>query len=311
MRKLAPLKSLYSFVAVAETGSMTLAAEALNVSHSAISQAIKSLETQLDQPLFHRVGRQVILNSAGKRYYQKVAPALEQIVEATESLLKPTYSNRITLNMINSLALHWWIPRVSSFQAFAPEVDIRISTLTGTFSLADQGVDVALIHGQLRDWQDYYCEKLAEDELVMVASRAMVSSEITAQQALAQLPAIFASNPRRQNDWEIWCQANQVNPPKQQRNLSFAASAQALQATLSGLGVFVTHRLFVKQEVESGILKEIGNTVIHPDQGYYFACTADKLRSEAVLKLRKWLSSEFQQEVKATQSGRYFSSKSD
>lgn len=311
MRKLTPLKSLYSFVAVAETGSMTLAAEALNVSHSAISQAIKSLETQLDQPLFHRVGRQVILNSAGKRYYQQVAPALEQIVEATESLLKPTYSNRITLNMINSLALHWWIPRVSSFQAFAPEVDIRISTLTGTFSLADQGVDVALIHGQLRDWQDYYCEKLAEDELVMVASRAMVSSEITAQQALAQLPAIFASNPRRQNDWEIWCQANQVNPPKQQRNLSFAASAQALQATLSGLGVFVTHRLFVKQEVESGILKEIGNTVIHPDQGYYFACTADKLRSEPVLKLRKWLSSEFQQEVKATQSGRYFSSKSD
>ncbi|ENM5874331.1 LysR family transcriptional regulator [Vibrio mimicus] len=311
MRKLAPLKSLYSFVAVAETGSMTLAAEALNVSHSAISQAIKSLETQLDQPLFHRVGRQVVLNSAGKRYYQKVAPALEQIVEATESLLKPTYSNRITLNMINSLALHWWIPRVSSFQAFAPEVDIRISTLTGTFSLADQGIDVALIHGQLRDWQDYYCEKLAEDELVMVASRAVVSSEISAQQALAQLPAIFASNPRRQNDWEIWCQANQVSPPKQQRNLSFAASAQALQATLSGLGVFVTHRLFVKQEVESGILKEIGNTVIHPDQGYYFACTADKLRSEAVLKLRKWLSSEFQQEVKATQSGRYFSSKSD
>ncbi|AMG01599.1 LysR substrate-binding domain-containing protein [Vibrio mimicus] len=304
MRKLAPLKSLYSFVAVAETGSMTLAAEALNVSHSAISQAIKSLETQLDQPLFHRVGRQVVLNSAGKRYYQKVAPALEQIIEATESLLKPTYSNRITLNMINSLALHWWIPRVSSFQAFAPEVDIRISTLTGTFSLADQGVDVALIHGQLRDWQDYYCEKLAEDELVMVASRAVVSSEISAQQALAQLPAIFASNPRRQNDWEIWCQANQVNPPKQQRNLSFAASAQALQATLSGLGVFVTHRLFVKQEVESGILKEIGNTVIHPDQGYYFACTADKLRSEAVLKLRKWLSSEFQQEAKATQSGR-------
>ncbi|ELF6832451.1 LysR family transcriptional regulator, partial [Vibrio cholerae] len=56
MRKLAPLKSLYSFVAVAETGSMTLAAEALNVSHSAISQAIKSLESQLGQPLFHRVG---------------------------------------------------------------------------------------------------------------------------------------------------------------------------------------------------------------------------------------------------------------
>ncbi|QXC55439.1 LysR family transcriptional regulator [Vibrio mimicus] len=294
MRKLAPLKSLYSFVAVAETGSMTLAAEALNVSHSAISQAIKSLESQLGQPLFHRVGRQVVLNSAGKRYYQKVAPALEQIVEATESLLKPAYTNRVTLNMINSLALHWWIPRVSSFQIFAPEVDVRISTLTGTFSLEEQGVDVALIHGQLLDWQDYYCEKLADDELVMVASHSVISPNITPQQALAELPAIYASNPRRQNDWEIWSQANHVTPPTQQRNLSFAASAQALQATLSGLGLFVTHRLFVKQEVESGILKEIGLKVTHPDQGYYFACRADKLRSEAVLKLRNWLSNEFQ-----------------
>lgn len=302
MRKLIPLKSLYSFVAVAETGSMTLAAEALSVSHSAISQAIKALEQQLGQALFHRVGRQVILNSTGKRYYQKVAPALEQIVQATESLLKPTYSNRITLNMINSLALHWWIPRVSSFQAFAPEVDVRISTLTGTFSLEEQGVDVALIHGQLRDWQGYYCEKLAEDELVMVINQNAFKAELTAEHALTQFPAIFVNNPRRQQDWDIWCQANHVTPPTQQRNLSFAASAQALQATLSGLGLFVTHRLFIKQEVESGILREIGQRVIHPDQGYYFACHADKLRSEAVLKLRNWLSNEFQQDKKSTQS---------
>ncbi|HDI3320208.1 TPA: LysR family transcriptional regulator [Vibrio cholerae] len=295
MRKLAPLKSLYSFVAVAETGSMTLAAEALNVSHSAISQAIKSLESQLGQPLFHRVGRQVVLNSAGKRYYQKVAPALEQIVEATESLLKPTHSNRITLNMINSLALHWWIPRVSSFQAFAPDVDVRISTLTGAFSLEEQGVDVALIHGQWREWQDYYCEQLADDELVMVISQNMISANMPPKQALAQFPAIFVNNPRRQTDWDIWCQANQVTPPPQQRNLSFSASAQALQATLSGLGAFVTHKLFIKQELESEILKEIGQPVTHPDQGYYFACRPEALRSEAVLTLRSWLRNEFQQ----------------
>ncbi|NOF82776.1 LysR family transcriptional regulator, partial [Vibrio cholerae] len=98
----------------------------------------------------------------------------------------------------------------------------------------------------------------------------------------------------RQTDWDIWCQANQVTPPPQQRNLSFSASAQALQATLSGLGVFVTHKLFIKQELESGILKEIGQPVTHPDQGYYFACRPEALRSEAVLTLRSWLRNEFQ-----------------
>lgn len=56
MRKQVPLKSLYAFVAVAETGSMTEAANLLHVSHSAISQAVKSLETQVNRPLFKEWG---------------------------------------------------------------------------------------------------------------------------------------------------------------------------------------------------------------------------------------------------------------
>lgn len=156
MRKLIPLKSLYTFVAVAETGSMTEAAHVLSVSHSAVSQAIKSLEQQLNQPLFNRVGRTVTLNNGGQKYYRKVAPALEQIADATESMLAVHHTNRLTLNMISSLALHWWIPRVPKFQTFAPNIDIRLSTLPGVFSLEAEGVDVALIHGIPREWQGYY-----------------------------------------------------------------------------------------------------------------------------------------------------------
>jgi len=51
MIKSAPLKSLYTFIAVAETGSMVLAAEQLSISHSAVSQSIKALELQLNIPL--------------------------------------------------------------------------------------------------------------------------------------------------------------------------------------------------------------------------------------------------------------------
>ena len=70
----APIKSLYAFVAVAETGSMTEAASALYVSHSAISQAIKSLEKHFGQSLFNRVGRHVTLNATGRQYYKNIAP---------------------------------------------------------------------------------------------------------------------------------------------------------------------------------------------------------------------------------------------
>ncbi len=295
MNKLAPLKSLYSFIAVAETGSMTEAANQLNVSHSAVSQAIKSLETQLDQPLFHRIGRRVELNASGRKYYKEVAPSLERIVEATQRMLQKEQSNRITLNMINSLAMHWWIPQMNRFSDYAPNLDVRISNLVGSFKMEQEGVDVAVIHGSKSDWQDYYCERLASDQLIMVVSPELVKNEDTPKSLLARYPAIMATNERRKDDWKIWCQANNIALPSSSNNLTFTSSLQAMQAAIRQLGVFVTHRLFVKEDVRQGLLVEIGELVDNPKQGFYFACHKEKLVNEFILQLRQWIRSEFSQ----------------
>ncbi|MDF4593161.1 LysR substrate-binding domain-containing protein, partial [Vibrio parahaemolyticus] len=173
----------------------------LSVSHSAVSQAIKSLESQVNKPLFDRIGRQVQLNADGKKYYRKVAPALEQIVDATEALIQDQNLQRVTLNMVNSLALHWWIPRMSDLQGFAPQLDVRLSNLSGRFNLEQEGIDAALVHGNPEEWQDYYCEKLSEDELVLVCSPELIAktkdSNIT--QLLKQYPIIEVTNERRKN----------------------------------------------------------------------------------------------------------------
>lgn len=293
MKKQPPLKSLYSFVAVAETGSMTDAAKELSVSHSAVSQAVKALEHQLGQPLFRRVGRNVELNANGRRYYKQVAPALETIVNATQELIGEKQTHRLTLNMVNSLAMHWWIPRVNRINQFAPQLDVRISTLTGQFSLENEGVDVAIIHGKTDEWQDYYCELLAKDELVMVASPELVAPDTTAQTLLAKYPAIIAANDRRKHDWQVWCDHHQLPVPDSVNNLSFAASVQAVQATIRRLGVFVTHRQFIMDDVEQGLLVEVSEAVSNPHQDFYFACQPNKLKNENVLTLRSWLRSEF------------------
>ncbi|NOH62384.1 LysR substrate-binding domain-containing protein [Vibrio sp. RE88] len=293
MKKLAPLKSIYSFIAVAETGSMTDAANELSVSHSAVSQAIKSLETQIGQALFLRAGRKVVLNAAGRRYYKQVAPAIEQIVAATQSLIDEQQSQRLTLNMVHSLAMHWWIPRVNRFNQYAPQLDIRISNLIGSFVMENEGIDVAIIHGKTDDWPDYYCELLARDELVMAASPELVDEETTPASLLAQYPAIVAANDRRKYDWQVWCESHQLSMPSFANNLSFSASIQAVQATIRKLGVFVTHRQFIRDDVSHGSLVEVGEPVLNPHQDFYFACQPEKLKNEHVLILRNWLRTEF------------------
>ncbi|EPN8249588.1 LysR substrate-binding domain-containing protein [Vibrio alginolyticus] len=295
MRKLVPLKSIYAFVAVAESGSMTEAAQILSVSHSAVSQAIKSLENQVNKPLFDRIGRQVQLNADGKKYYRKVAPALEQIVDATEALIQDQNLQRVTLNMVNSLALHWWIPRMSDLQGFAPQLDVRLSNLSGRFNLEQEGIDAALVHGNPEEWQDYYCEKLSEDELVLVCSPELIAktkdSNIT--QLLKQYPIIEVTNERRKNDWNVWLDATGIQRPKNKKPITFNMSIQAVQATTRRLGLLVTHRLFVKDDIKYGQLIELGEPVINPHQQLYFVCPPHKLKLESFHLLRSWLQQSF------------------
>ena len=294
MRKLVPLKSIYAFVAVAETGSMTEAAHLLSVSHSAISQAIKSLESQVNKPLFERIGRQVILNNDGKKYYRKVSPALEQIVDATEALIHDQNSMRITLNMVNSLALHWWIPRMSSLQDYAPQLDIRLSNLVGQFSLEQEGIDVAVVHGSPEEWQDYYCEMLSEDELVLVCSPELLeqSESRDIRHLLSAYPIIEVTNDRRKRDWQVWQEETGLQRPTNIKPMTFNMSIQAVQATTRRLGLLVTHRLFVKDDIKYGQLIELGEPVVNPYQKFYFVCPPHKLKLESMHQLRAWLKKE-------------------
>lgn len=291
-----PLKSLHSFVAVAQTGSMILAAEQLHISHSAVSQAIKSLESQLNTPLFNRVGRRVELNSTGKRYYQRVHPALNEIIAASDEASKGLADSYLTLNMVNSMALHWWIPRVAELQAYAPELDVRLSNLVGEFNLEQQGVDVALIHGNAKDWTNYACEKLGDDELILVCSPQLLDPTQTIQTILSKYPAIFVENPRRYTDWQVWCDAQKLTMPQQHKNLTFSISVQATQAAMRQLGIVVTHKQFVKDDIKHGMLVQIGEPILNPYQQFHFVSAKGKAENANILQLKQWLKLQFNDE---------------
>ncbi|MDP2572220.1 LysR substrate-binding domain-containing protein [Vibrio penaeicida] len=293
-----PFKSIYTFIAVARYESMTQAADYLNVSHSAVSQAIKSLENYLDVALFIRVGRAVTLSEQGQKYYQQVSPAFEEIADATEKLKTSPDDGRLTINMVASLALHWWIPRVESFQEANALLDARISNLNSTFDLQKEGVDLAIIQGQEKHWQDYFCHKLLDDELVMIAHPdiALAYSTQSPQDVtdlLNHIPAIFVSNDRRKDDWKFWASNQNISQPKKENNLTFSTSVQAIHACRRKLGVLVTHKLFVADDLQHGLLAQIGNSVTHPTNTFFYACHPSSLRSESVKSLRKWLEQEF------------------
>ena len=85
-RGLPNLDWLRVFAAAAETESFALAASRLGVTPGAVSQRIKALEAFLGVSLFQRHPQGVRLTDTGWRYGQRVAPALEQLAEATHQI---------------------------------------------------------------------------------------------------------------------------------------------------------------------------------------------------------------------------------
>jgi DNA-binding transcriptional LysR family regulator len=66
-----------------------------------------------------------------------------------------------------------------------------------------------------------------------------------------------------------------------------------VQAAIRKLGVLVTHRLFVRDDIKHGMLVEIGTPVNNPHQEFFFVCRPEKLRNENVVTLKSWLQKEF------------------
>src|SRR6478609_4475536 len=105
-----PLNTLTAFRAVAELENLRAAAEALHLTHSAVSQQIRGLEEQLGFALFDRRGRRVVLNAAGQALLRSVQSALallEDGVQAAAAAAAGGAAQRLRVTVLPSFANRW------------------------------------------------------------------------------------------------------------------------------------------------------------------------------------------------------------
>lgn len=140
------LDGLVSFRTVARTRSFTAAAAELEVSPQAVSQAVKSLETRLGVRLFNRTTRSVALTEAGERLWARVGPALDDVMEATESVrelaTKPTGLLRISLPRIAFGGLLQ--PHLARFHQQYPGIGLDLCFDDGFVDIVALGLDAGI-----------------------------------------------------------------------------------------------------------------------------------------------------------------------
>jgi LysR family transcriptional regulator, nitrogen assimilation regulatory protein len=198
------LKQLEYFVRVAELGSFTKAAVALDVAQPALSRQVRLLEVELRQNLLTRNGRGAVPTEAGKLLLEHGRGILHQVERAREELgrVRGALAGRVALGLPPSVAKRLTVPLVREFRHRMPEATVSIGEglSAGMLeSLATGRLDIALVYNAASA-PDVELTPLLEEPLYLVQRQAgqkptAARPRAVALREIAKLPLVIPSRP--------------------------------------------------------------------------------------------------------------------
>ena len=134
------------FHAVAEAGSFTSATVILNLSQSAISRQIQSLEQELKVQLFERHARGLTLTENGEYVFKTAHEVISKLKEVETSLgdQKNKPSGKITITTVRSFGTHWLTPRIQEFMTLNPEIEVELIFDDKELDLSTRQADIGI-----------------------------------------------------------------------------------------------------------------------------------------------------------------------
>ncbi|MCG6658828.1 LysR family transcriptional regulator [Halomonas campisalis] len=165
------LDAITAFVRVAELGSYTRAAEALDLSRTRLSRQVMALEEHLGVRLLQRTTRRLHLTEAGERYLARAQGILQALEEAEIEVGRGSSEirGRLRINGPMSFGVRHLAPQVARFMVEHPALEVRLDLNDRRVDLLEEGYDLAIRIGSLPD-SSLVARRLARCRLLLCAS---------------------------------------------------------------------------------------------------------------------------------------------
>lgn len=243
------LPAIRIFEAVARRGSHRAAAAELNLSPSAISHAIRTLERTMEVQLFEKDGRNVRLTVSGDVFMRHAVAAFDELRRGFEMVSARRSKRVLRLHAAPSIAYAWLTPRLSDFLSTHPGVEVRLSASTDYARFTGGDFDADIVYGPIHA-TGVVAVPLARETVTPLCSPEM-AQRIKNPRDLLDCNLILSDN--KQVRWHHWFDANGLNPVLN-HDLRFDRSFLALGVAADGLGVALESTLLAGREMASGRL---------------------------------------------------------
>ncbi|MCE0507067.1 LysR family transcriptional regulator [Roseivivax sp. GX 12232] len=259
---LPPLSALRAFAAYTECGSVTEAGRRLNVSHAAISQQMRNLETHLGLKLLDRSGRSLSLTYEGHELASALSDGFGTIAATIEALTGADADRPLNVTTSPTFAANWLMPRLAGFAVEHPEIDVMIAPTPQLVPLEPGGTDVAIRYGS-GSWPGLESVELLRSPIHVVAAPSLVGhgavprlSELTRYPWLQELGTSEATE---------WLESHGV-PGARIKGL-YVPGNLMLDGARNGQGIAVSTRVAVEEDLRAGRLRLLFEE--RPDAGYH------------------------------------------
>ncbi|MDP3601666.1 MAG: LysR family transcriptional regulator [Bosea sp. (in: a-proteobacteria)] len=237
------LDDLRAFETVARLGSVRKAAEALALTHGAVSRRVAKLSEDLGFDLLERDGRGIRPTAAGQALHQTVGRCFGEIGATIEGLRATLQqSGTLVVSCEPSVAMRWLIPRLPSFQAAQPDVAVHLSVGGGPVEFRRDRIDLAIRRLDFALPESWHVQRLFAEHVGPVMSPGLVAG-FSAGHYLA------LGSKTRPDAWPNWLAAHpSARRPSEIRYLDH--HFLVVEAAAAGLGVAMSPRILAVDDIE-------------------------------------------------------------
>jgi LysR family glycine cleavage system transcriptional activator len=284
---LPPLNALRAFRAAARHLSFRAAAEALNVTQSAVAQQVRGLEQALGARLFERQARGLALTAAGEALLQPVEQAFRLIGDAAARIAHQ--AEVLTVSATPSFVSRWLVPRLDSFTRGHPGIDVRLSASNDVVDFHRDGVDLAVRYG-FGVAPGLASQLLFPANPVAVCSPALCGPDgrIAVEDLGTRVPLLHDSHFL----WAEWYRVLGRDEAEARRGVRFSHTLHAIEASLLGQGVALVPRPLIERELQAGQLVVPLEIRLPAGRSFTIVAPPELWDSRKVAAMRLWLLAE-------------------
>jgi len=292
--ELPPLELLVAFESAARHLSFTRAGAEIALTQSAVSRQISALEERLGVPLFRRLHRALALTEDGVKFYAATVEALDRLDRATRELRRSERAKTVVVTTTPGFAGLWLIPRLASFIAAYPGVDVRISASNELVNLERDGVDVAVRYRPVKNAGADDGVRLFGETVSPVCSPRLLRPPHPPLERPADLAAhtLLRMEPDGSNqlmDWNLWLHALKLSDFRPEGVIHFSSYDKLIWAAIEGQGVDLGRVPLIENHLKSRkLVAPFSDSVVSP-RSYFMIMSSAAADKPEVGAFMSWL----------------------